>query len=139
MAPAKAEGVQGLRIFYSHAMKLYGTTAEAREISEIERRFPGCVIVNPGKYQKSGTETSREEMEYFLKLVDACDCLVFSMFSNTITIGVEEEVNHALSAKKQVYQLRRGRLIPVLGSVSPPTKVQRILLYLADVLESVRR
>ena len=65
-----------MRVFYSHAMKLYGSATERREIALIEKRFAGYEVVDPSALQ--APESPRRDTEYFLELVDSCDCLVFS-------------------------------------------------------------
>jgi hypothetical protein len=115
-----------MRVFYSHAMKLYESAAEKREISLIEQRFAGCEIVNPSGYQPSAAPG--RETEYYLGLVDSCDCLVFSRFFGYVTEGVKPEVDHALSKGKPVYELRDGRFITVAGPVANLPMRQRLIL-----------
>ncbi len=115
-----------MRVFYSHPMKLYGSAAERREISLIEKRFAGYEILDPSSLQ-SKAEAGRET-EYFLGLVDSCDCLVFSRYFGYITEGVKPEVDHALSAGKPVYELRDGRFIAVAGPVVNLPMRERLIL-----------
>jgi hypothetical protein len=93
-----------MRVFYSHPMKLYGSATERREISLIEKRFVGCEIVDPSAHQRNADPG--RETEYYLRLVDSCDCLVFSRYFGNVTEGVKPEVDHALSKGKPVYELR---------------------------------
>jgi hypothetical protein len=111
-----------MRVFYSHAMKLYGTAAERREISLIEGRFVGAEIVDP-----SAAEPGRET-EYYMRMVDSCDCLVFSRYFGYVTEGVRPEVEHALSKGMPVYELRDGRFIPVTGPVVNLPMRERLIL-----------
>jgi hypothetical protein len=115
-----------MRVFYSHAMKLYGTAAERREISLIEGRFVGAEIVDPSARQ-SAAEPGRET-EYYLRMVDSCDCLVFSRYFGYVTEGVRPEVEHALSKGMPVYELRDGRFIPVTGPVVNLPMRERLIL-----------
>ena len=115
-----------MRVFYSHPMKIYGSAAERREIALIERRFPGCEIVDPSAHQSSG-EPGRGT-EYYLGLVDSCDCLVFSRLFGYVTEGVKPEVDHALSKGKQVYELRDGKFLPVAGPVANLPIGERLML-----------
>jgi hypothetical protein len=115
-----------MRVFYSHPMKLYGSAAEKREISLIEKRFGGYEIVNPSTL--TTPEKPRRETEYYLELVDSCDCLVFSRHYGNVTEGVKPEVDHALLKGKPVYELRDGRFIPVTGPVINLPMRERIIL-----------
>jgi hypothetical protein len=115
-----------VRVFYSHPMKLYGSATEKREISLIEQRFVGCEIVDPSAHQ-SKAEPGRET-EYYLRLVDSCDCLVFSRLFGYVTEGVKPEVDHALSKGMPVYELREGRLTPVKGPVANLPVMERLIL-----------
>lgn len=110
-----------MRVFYSHPMKLYGSDAERREMSQIETRFAGCEIVNPSA--EPGKDT-----EFYLGIVDGCDCLVFSRYFGYITEGVRPEVEHALSKGKPVYELRDCRFIPVSGPVVNLPMRERLIL-----------
>ena len=116
-----------MRVFYSHPMKLYGSATEKREISLIERRFEGCEIVDPSAHQ-SKVEPGRETREYYLRLVDSCDCLVFSRLFGYVTEGVKPEVDHALSKGMPVYEVREGRLAPVRGPVANLPVMERLIL-----------
>jgi hypothetical protein len=115
-----------MRVFYSHPMKLYGSAAEKREISLIEKRFVGYEVVDPGALQTP--EEPRRETQYYLQLVDSCDCLVFSRHYGNVTEGVKPEVDHALSKGKPVYEIRDGKFIPVTGPVINLPMRERIIL-----------
>ncbi|MDG6966448.1 MAG: hypothetical protein JRN03_01855 [Nitrososphaerota archaeon] len=110
-----------MRVFYSHPMKLYGTAAERRELSQIRARFPGAEVVDP-----SADPGMKEER--YLALVDACDALVFSRHFGNVTQGVKPEVERALSAGKPVYEVRDGRIEPVTGPVSDLPMGKRLAL-----------
>jgi len=126
-----------MRVFFSHPMKLYGSAAERSQVSLIEKRFVGCEIVDPSVL-KPNTEPGRET-EYYLGLVDSCDCLVFSRYFGYITQGVKPEVEHALSKGKPVYELREGRFIPVAGPVVNLPMRERIILRAKSALGLGRR
>jgi hypothetical protein len=115
-----------MRVFYSHPMKLYGSAAEKREVALIEKRFAGYDIVNPGALQTR--ENPRRQAEYYLELVDSCDCLVFSRHYGNVTEGVRPEVEHALSKGKPVYELRNGSFITVTGPLVNLPIRERIIL-----------
>lgn len=115
-----------MRVFYSHPMKLYGTATERRELSLIGQRFAGSEIVDPSANQ-SAAEPGRET-EYYLRLVDSCDCLVFSRYFGYVTEGVRPEVDHALSKGMPVYELRDGRVVTVTGPVANLPLMERFIL-----------
>jgi hypothetical protein len=126
-----------MRVFYAHPMKLYGTGAETMEIALIEKRFAGCEIVDPSALQ-SNAEPGRET-EYYMGLVDSCDCLVFSRLFGSVTEGVKPEVEHALSKGKPVYELRDGRFILFNGPVANLPIVERLILRAKGALGMGRR
>jgi hypothetical protein len=115
-----------MRVFYSHPMKIYGSAAEKREISLIRNRFVGSEIVDPSEHPARAEPGG--ETEYYLRLVDSCDCLVFSRLFGYVTEGVKPEVDHALSKGKQVFELRDGRFIAVKGPVVNLPIGERLLL-----------
>ena len=115
-----------MRVFYSHPMKLYGSAAEKREIALIGKRFVGYEIVDPSTLQVG--EKPRRATEYYLELVDSCDCLVFSRLYGNVTEVVKPEVDHALSKGKPVYELRDGNFIPVTEPVINLPMRERIIL-----------
>src|SRR5438105_2622106 len=110
-----------MRVFYSHPMKLYGSSVEKGEIALIEKRFVGYEVVDPSTFEP-------RETEYYLELVDSCDCLVFSRYYGNVTEGVKPEVDRALSRGKPVYELRGGKFIPVTGPVINLPMRERIFL-----------
>ena len=115
-----------MRVFYSHPMKIYGSATERREISLIRNHFVGCEIVDPSEHPASAEPGG--ETEYYLRLVDTCDCLVFSRLFGYVTEGVKPEVEHALSKGMQVFELREGRFITVKGPVANLPIGERLLL-----------
>ncbi|HUI01591.1 MAG TPA: hypothetical protein VLX56_08180 [Nitrososphaerales archaeon] len=115
-----------MRVFYAHPMKIYGTAAERREVAVIERGFAGYEIVDPSTRPPDlgpGRET-----EFYLALVDSCDCLVFSRHYGNVTEGVKPEVERALASGKPVYELSDGKLMPTKGPVVDLPLGTRILL-----------
>lgn len=126
-----------MKVFYSHPIKLYGTAAERREISLIERRFSGCEIVDPSALQ-SNPEPGKET-EYYLGVLDGCDCMVFSRSHGYVTEGVRKEVEHALGANLPVYELREGSFVEVHGQVANLPMIERIVLRARDAFGIARR
>ncbi len=115
-----------MRVFYSHPMKIYGSAAERREKALIQERFAGCEIVDPSAHQSR--VQPGQEREYYLDLLDTCDCLVFSRHFGYITEGVKPEVEHALSKGMPVYEIRDWRFLPVSGPVTHlPMRVRLVL------------
>ena len=86
-----------MKIYYAHAMCIYGTDDEKEEILKIKNLFPDHAIVDPGTYA-SNPDKREEGMEYCKKLVFGCDKLVFTRLLGKITSGVELEINHALKS-----------------------------------------
>jgi hypothetical protein len=126
-----------MRVFYAHPMKTYGTEAESKEKALIESRFVGCEVVDPSTHQ-AGIEPGRET-EHYLRLLDSCDCLVFSRYFGYITEGVKPEVEHALAKGKPTYELRGGRFILVTGPVANLPVRQRLILRAKGALGMGRR
>lgn len=121
-----------MRVFYSHPMKLYGSASERREIELIGQRFVGYEVVDPSTHQP-GAEPGGET-EYYLRLVDSCDCLVFSRHFGNVTEGVKPEVDHALSKGMPVYEIREGRFITVTRPVANLPMRERLILRAKDAL-----
>lgn len=115
-----------MRVFYSHPMKLYGSASESREVKLIQQRFVGYEVVDPSAHQSSA-EPGRET-EYYLRLVDSCDCLVFSRHFGNVTEGVKPEVDHALSKGMPVYEIRDGGFLTVTGPVANLPMRERLIL-----------
>jgi hypothetical protein len=129
-----------MRIFYSHAKKLYGTPVESREISLIKGHFPpDSVVVDPGSDEKDlGAE--EKEMQYFLRVLDQCDCVVFSRHKGVVTSGVLQEVNYALTRGKPVYEIRGGgRVVPVKKGIPRSSKIDAVLFVIAEALRGIFR
>jgi hypothetical protein len=125
-----------MRVFYSHPVRLYGSDAERREIAQIEKRFVGSEVVDPSAHRSSAG--AERETEFYLRLVDGCDCLVFSRSFGYITEGVRKEVDYALSKKKQVYELKEGRFIAVAGPVANLPLAKRLVLRARSALGLAR-
>jgi hypothetical protein len=62
-------------------------------------------------------DAGKDKMEFFKDQVSRCDVLVFSRLAEEITAGVGLEVNHALSKKIPVFELKNGRFIHVVRPV----------------------
>ena len=97
------------KIYYSHAMTIYGTEIETNEKLLILKNIPNANIVDPGSFQNN-IRKQKEGMSYYLRLVEKCHSLVFTRFLNKITAGVGLEVNHALKKDMPVYELRKDKL-----------------------------
>ena len=117
-----------MKIYYAHAMCIYGTDDEIEEINHIKSTFPDHSIVDPGTYA-SNPEKRRDGMSYCKKLVSECDALVFSKLLGKITAGVGIEINHALSEGKEVFELKDGRVKQVKKPVKYISRQDTIVLY----------
>lgn len=93
----------GQKLYYAHAMLLYGTEDEEREIGYIKNAFPDHELVNPRFYQNN---SKGNDMDYYKDLVSTTNTVVFSKLEGHITSGVGQEVNHALSLGIPVLELR---------------------------------
>ena len=97
-----------MKIYYAHAMPIYRTAAEERELRKVGSMFPRARIVNPAKYQNH-PEKQRDKIGFCLRLVEGCDAVVFSRFRGKVTAGVGKEVNYALGIGLPVFQLTGSR------------------------------
>jgi hypothetical protein len=105
-------------------MCLYGTALEKAEILAIAAHLPDCEIVNPGTLQKGAGKN--EEMQYWFRLVDGCDALVFSRLLNRVTAGVGLEVTHALARPIPVHELCHDKMIGVTKPVQFLTREETL-------------
>jgi len=101
---------RGNRIYYAHAMCMYGWAAERRELGIIRRKFRGQRIVNPAAYQNH-PDKRRDQMGFCLRLVAASHSVVFSRILGKVTAGVGKEVNHALRLGKPVYEVAASKVV----------------------------
>ncbi len=99
-----------VKIYYAHAMPIYQTPAEKRELGKINSKFPRAKIVNPAKFQNH-PEKKRNKMRFCLRLVQGSDAVVFTRFRGKVTAGVGKEVNHALRIGLPVFELSRNRFM----------------------------
>jgi hypothetical protein len=127
-----------VRIFYSHAKKLYRTPLEESQISQIKDHFPpDSVVVDPAR-DDNQLGTAELEMQHFLEIIDQCDCLVFSRYRGVVTSGVLEEVNHALSKGKPVFEVRRGGIVPVERSIPRSSKIDALRFIISESVKGIR-
>lgn len=117
-----------MKIYYSHAMPLYGTKAELEEKQQIVKHLPEATLIDPGSYQDN-PEKRKGGMEYCLRLVEKCDALVFTRFLGKITAGVGLEINHALSKKMLVHELKKGKLQKIQKPVKHLSRDETVTLY----------
>ena len=117
-----------MKIYYSHAIPLYGTELEVLEKQQILKNFPDAKIVDPGSFQNN-PEKRLGGMEYCLNLVDKCNGLVFTRFLNKITAGVGKEINHALKKRLQVHELKNGKVRKIRKPVRYLTREETVKLY----------
>lgn len=117
-----------MKIYYSHAIPLYGTEAESSEKQKIVENIPNVTIVDPGSY-RDNPQKRNGGMEYCLRLVEKCNGLVFTRFLNKITAGVGKEVNHAIKKKMPVHELKNGKLRKVRKPVKYLSREETVKLY----------
>jgi hypothetical protein len=98
-----------VKVYYAHAMLLYGTEREKEEQEQIIQRFPNCALVNPNNLERP----EDDGMEFYKNIVAGCDSLVFSRLAGRVTTGVGIEIKHARSLGKPVYELRSAKLFRV--------------------------
>ena len=79
-------------IYYAHAKCLYGRFEEQQELRAIRRRFRTASIVNPAQYEKSDPYAWAYSVNFYLKLIDDCDVVVFSRCLGKITAELESSV-----------------------------------------------
>jgi hypothetical protein len=115
-----------VKVYYAHAMWLYGTKREKEEQRQIIRNFPKCTVVNPGKLK----QLEDNSMEFYKNIVAGCDCLVFSRLAGRVTSGVGIEIKHALSLGKPVYELRSAKLFRVKRPVKFLSREETRALFL---------
>ncbi len=117
-----------MKIYYSHAIPLYGTELEVLEKQQILKNFPKARIVDPGSFQKN-IRKQKEGMSYCLKLVEKCHGLVFTKFLNKITAGVGLEVNHAIKKRLPVHELKNGKVRKIRKPVKYLSREETVKLY----------
>jgi len=116
------------KVYYAHAMHIYRTAAEERELGKINSRFPRTRIVNPAKYENH-PEKRRDKIGFCLRLVARCDTVVFSRFRGKVTAGVGKEVNHALRIGLPVFELSGSRFIRLRSPVRYLSVYDTLRLY----------
>ena len=115
-----------MKVYYAHAIWLYGTKREKEELEQILRRFPNCTLVNPSKLKRP----EEDGMEFYKNIVAGCDSVVFSRLAGQVTAGVGIEIKHALSLGKPVYELRSAKLFRVRKPVKYLSREETRELFL---------
>lgn len=113
-----------MKVYYAHAMCLYDTEREKKELGLISKKLEDAEIINPANYPS-------RSMGFYLGLVDKCQVLVFSRLLGEVTSGVGKEVNHALKKGKDVYMLNEVCLIPIKSPVKYMSRQSTRELYQA--------
>lgn len=125
------------RVYYAHAICMYGWPAERRELTTIRRTFRGSRIVNPAAYSDH-PEKRRDTMGFCLRLVEESDAVVFSRLLGKVTSGVGKEVNHALRLGKPVFEVAAGKVVRRRSRVTFIRRGATISLYDRWRLEQYR-
>lgn len=115
-------------VYYAHALCVYDTPCERKELKLIRAAFAGCRIVNPSRYQNH-SEENRDNFHFWLGLVEKCDVVVYTRVLGKITAGVGKEVNHALKLGKPVYELTAEGVVRRLGKVKCLDRIASRRLY----------
>ena len=116
------------KIYYAHAMCIYWTREEQRELARIRRRFSGSKIVNPADYD-GHPEKLAEGVNFCLRLVKQCDLVVFNPLLGKVTAGVGKEVNYALRIGKPVLKMADGRFSKCKAPVTYLSRAATLALY----------
>src|SRR2546426_10181291 len=82
------------KVYYAHAMHIYRTAAEERELGKINSRFPRTRIVNPAKYENH-PEKRREKIGFCLRLVARGDTRGVCRVRGKMAAGGGGESNYA--------------------------------------------
>ncbi len=116
------------RLYYVHAMCIYGTEIEKEEINLLKKFFPKHELIDPGLHE-GNVEKSLKGMKYCYELIDRCDDLAFTRLLGKITSGVGLEINHALRKGIPVYRLEDNKLERVSKNVKSLSREDTIRLY----------
>lgn len=115
------------KVYYAHAMCIYGHLTEIQELGTIRRRFKGR-IVNPAAY--SGHPEKRSDtLGFCFRLIEGCDVVVFTRCLGKITAGVGKEINFSFKLKKRVYELDGNKWTRRVKPVKHLTRRLTIRLY----------
>lgn len=126
--PKRRKAVRQEKVYYAHAMCLYGRLDELQELRLIRRRFRRASIVNPARYNDHPDKRT-DTVGFCLALIDGCGVVVFSRCLGRITAGVGKEVNHAIKTGKTVFELTAGKLVPRTRRVKHISRIATIRLY----------
>lgn len=103
-----------MKIYYAHAVNLYGTPQEKRDIELLESL--GFEVENPNQ-KRHAKAYAKRGMNYFHLVISKCDALAFrALPDNTIPAGIVKEIWIAQSYNYPVIELpssilRRGLTI----------------------------
>jgi hypothetical protein len=89
--------------YYAHAINIYNTPAEARDVDTISQL--GFDVLNPNAL-KHDVGYKAQGFGYFLGLVDTVDCVVFKALPDgSISSGVALEIQHAIARHIPVIEI----------------------------------
>ncbi len=117
-----------MKIYYAHAMCLYGEPDERKHLARIRREFRRCEVVNPADYDGDPAKM-RDTVGFCLNLVEGCDAVVFCRLLGKITAGVGKEVNYALRVGKPVFELQGARIVRRARRVAYISRRDTLRLY----------
>lgn len=98
-----------MKVYYSHSKKTYGTAVEAVARKGLEGALGEVLCPNRDIGEKGA-------LQPYLDAIDYCDAVVCTEYMGHIGRGVYDEVCHALMKRKDVFVLRKGELIAVVGA-----------------------
>lgn len=102
------------KLYYAHAICIYDSKQESRDLDVLEEVFDEYLVVNPNsKYVK---ENYQGDMDFFKNMVQECSLLVFRALPNgKIPAGIAKEIDFANEASIPVIELPcyTGRVMTV--------------------------
>lgn len=102
MPGPKKQLIRRKTVYYAHPMTLYNTPTEARDLALLTTL--GFQIANPNT--RHHQDTSDGDMEYFYRLVRACDVFCFrALPSGDIPCGVAGELRVAQAQKLPIFEI----------------------------------
>jgi hypothetical protein len=127
-----------LKLYFAHAMCVYGTDDEKRELAFIRTHYQEAEIIDPGSYEDH-PEKTKDSMAFCYKLLDGCQIMIFTRCLDKVTVGVGQEIIYALQKGIKVFELdREGKLIKITEPVAFIDRLETRSLYREYFIESLR-
>jgi len=100
------------RLYYAHALKQYNSAIEATDLAYLKSEFSDYEIVNPNSpeiqadfEQWKKDNPDEHQMRFFKPIVQGVDLLVYRTDKGTMTSGVRYEINKAIEAGVEVFNM----------------------------------